>query len=292
MDAIPFDVEFIVVFSGFKKVDPDRWEFANEWFLRGQTQLLSNIVRKKHSTKTYTSHHKIEDGELFDEKELVMEIAKLRQEQKSLEQELESMTRRLEATEKRPQQMMTFLYKIVDDPEILPRMILQKEKTRHLSINDSKKKRKITMSSTTSSNSSSGMAMSSSSVESEEAREDSTFKETTPISSSDGNSNTEICCQSSTQFELSSPELLHQRQSMVVPAISLESLAPASFTSSSMLSSYNEDGVFGAVSPAIDNLMDYSNFEGFNGGYFGELLTWENDSDTLPHPFPFSESGL
>ncbi|XP_075522266.1 heat stress transcription factor C-1b-like [Primulina tabacum] len=276
---------------GFKKVDPDHWEFANEWFLRGQTQILSNIVRKKHSTKTYTSHHKIEDGEFCDEKELVLEIAKLRQEQKSLEQELESLTRRLEATEKRPQQMMTFLYKIVDDPDILPRMMLDKEKTRHLLFIDSKKKRKLMMSSTTS-NSSSGMAMSSSSIESEEDREGNTFKETMTISSPDGNSNADICHQSSTQFELSSPKLLHQRQSIGVPAISQERPNPSSFTSSSMLSSYNENGVFGAVSPPMDNLMDYSNFEGFNGGYFGELLTWENDSDALPHPFSSSESGL
>ncbi|XP_073303342.1 heat stress transcription factor A-2b-like [Primulina huaijiensis] len=277
---------------GFRKVDPDRWEFANEWFLRGQKQILSNIVRRKHSTKTCTSHHKIEDGEFCDEKELVMEIAKLRREQKSLDQELERMTRRLEATEKRPKQMMTFLYKIVEDPEILPWMMLEKERMMHLSYCDSKKKRKLMMmSSTTSSNSSSGMAKSSSSIESEEDRQGNTYKETTLISSPDGNSNANIYFLSSTQFELSSPELLHQKQSTGVPAISQESPNPASFTSPSMLSSCNENSVFGAVSPPIDNLMDYSNLAGFNDGYFGELLTWENDSATLPHQFSFSESG-
>ncbi|MFS7982462.1 putative transcription factor HSF-type-DNA-binding family [Helianthus anomalus] len=119
---------------GFKKVDPDRWEFANEWFLKGQTHLLKNIGRKKQQINSNSNSNSISNNNTRnnyipgeEEDEMAIEIAKLKEEQKILEQELVGMNKRLEATERRPEQMMALLHKVADDPQILPRMMLQKD---------------------------------------------------------------------------------------------------------------------------------------------------------------------
>ncbi|KAI4347129.1 hypothetical protein L6164_007972 [Bauhinia variegata] len=139
---------------GFRKVDPDRWEFANQWFLRGQKHLLKNVVRRRHMQRNSSSYFQGKHEEL-DEEAIVMEIARLKEEQKALEHELHGMNKRLEATERRPQQMMAFLCKVADDPDVFSRILIERGK-RQLS---GEKKRRFISPPSTSSSSSSGMAV-------------------------------------------------------------------------------------------------------------------------------------
>ncbi|ONK68097.1 uncharacterized protein A4U43_C05F7420 [Asparagus officinalis] len=124
---------------GFRKVDPDHWEFAHESFLRGQTHLLPLIVRrKKKKDEICDKKPGVEDDEEDHEETLLKEVGQLRREQRALEDELEGMNKRLQVTEQRPHQMISFLVKVAQDPDLLPRLILSKKEQ-----NQETKKRRL-----------------------------------------------------------------------------------------------------------------------------------------------------
>ena len=133
--------------QGFRKIDPDRWEFANEGFLGGQKHLLKNIKRRRNLSQ---NPHQggtgafVEVGQfgLEDEFErlkrdrnvLMAEIVKLRQQQQNSRNELAAMEGRLQNTEKKQTQMMTFLAKALNNPSFIQQFIQQKKELQGVEI--------------------------------------------------------------------------------------------------------------------------------------------------------------
>ncbi|KAL3505985.1 hypothetical protein ACH5RR_031367 [Cinchona calisaya] len=130
---------------GFRKVDTDKWEFANEGFLRGQRHLLRNIRRKtpphlQGSNQGLDSCVEVGrfglDAEIdrlkCDKQVLMVELVKLRQQQQNTKAYLKAMEQRLQGTETKQQQMMTFLARAIQNTRILEQIVQQKEKRKEL----------------------------------------------------------------------------------------------------------------------------------------------------------------
>lgn len=158
--------------QGFRKVDPDRWEFANEGFLRGQKHLLKSISRRKpahgHAQQQQQPHghaqqqtqppgHNasvgacVEVGKFGLEEEverlkrdknvLMQELVRLRQQQQATDNQLQGMVQRLQGMEQRQQQMMSFLAKAVNSPGFLAQFVQQQNESNKRIAEGSKKRR-------------------------------------------------------------------------------------------------------------------------------------------------------
>ncbi|XP_057519683.1 heat stress transcription factor A-2c-like [Amaranthus tricolor] len=142
---------------GFRKIDPDRWEFANEGFMKGQKQLLKSIRRRKHLSNSCSSQQGVIepcvelgrfglDGEVDrlkrDKQVLMMELVKLRQHQQNTRAYLQAMEQRLQATEMKQQQMMNFLARAMQNPSFLQQLVQQKERRKELEEALTKKRRR------------------------------------------------------------------------------------------------------------------------------------------------------
>ncbi|GMH29801.1 hypothetical protein Nepgr_031644 [Nepenthes gracilis] len=132
---------------GFRKVDPDRWEFANEGFLRDQKHLLKSINRRRPTHGQSNPHQQqvhvpsssmgacVEVGKFGLEEEvgrlkrdknvLMQELVRLRQQQQSTDNQLQTMVQRLQGMEQRQQQMMSFLAKAMQSPGFLAQFVQQ-----------------------------------------------------------------------------------------------------------------------------------------------------------------------
>ncbi|KAK2987135.1 hypothetical protein RJ640_019695 [Escallonia rubra] len=126
---------------GFRKIDPEIWEFANEAFLRGQKHLLKNIKRRKAPSQPLPSQEAIVpcidigrfglDPEVEslrrDKRILMMELVKLRQQQQITRAHLQAMELRLQGTEKNQQKMMSFLARAIENPAFIQQLVQQRK---------------------------------------------------------------------------------------------------------------------------------------------------------------------
>ncbi|XP_073025545.1 heat shock factor protein HSF8-like [Primulina eburnea] len=147
---------------GFRKVDPDRWEFANEGFLRGQKHLLKGISRRKPAHGQAQQQQQpivqsspvgacVEVGKFGLEKEverlkrdknvLMQELVRLRQQQQTTDGQLQTMVQHLQGMEQRQQQMMSFLAKAVNSPGFLAQFMHQQNDSSRLVTEGNKKRR-------------------------------------------------------------------------------------------------------------------------------------------------------
>ncbi|CAM0878241.1 unnamed protein product [Alopecurus aequalis] len=154
---------------GFRKVDPDRWEFANEGFLRGQKHLLKTINRRKplQANNQVQQHQQqqqqqpqlqngplpscVEVGNFGMEEEIEMlkrdknvlmqELVRLRQQQQTTDHQLQTLGKRLQGMEQRQQQMMSFLAKAMQSPGFLAQFVQQNENSRRRIVAANKKRR-------------------------------------------------------------------------------------------------------------------------------------------------------
>ncbi|XP_021293454.1 heat stress transcription factor A-8 [Herrania umbratica] len=137
---------------GFRKIDTDRWEFANDGFVRGQKDLLKNIARRKYSQgseqRKSLQQQPPQQQENFvgscennenvglwkevenlktDKNALMQELVKLRQHQETADNKMLLLKDRLHGMEKSQQQLLSFLVMAMQSPGFLVQLIQPNE---------------------------------------------------------------------------------------------------------------------------------------------------------------------
>ncbi|KAL4317927.1 hypothetical protein GQ457_18G001410 [Hibiscus cannabinus] len=142
---------------GFRKIDSDRWEFANEGFRGGKKDLLKNIKRRSRYTKRrrrlVCTNNSTDDIGLETEVEVLKnnqnsmqsEVSELRREQEKSNHRLNIVEERIHSVECKQRQMCNFLAKMVRSPDFV-RQLVQKRKLRQRELDDGEfgKRRRLT----------------------------------------------------------------------------------------------------------------------------------------------------
>ncbi|CAO2842299.1 unnamed protein product [Amaranthus hypochondriacus] len=135
---------------GFRKVDPDQWEFANDDFIRGKPHLMKNIHRRKpvHSHSSNNLHGQVNSNPLTDserqrykddiehlkhEKEVfLMESQRQQQEEQDLESQVQLLRDRLQQMERRQYSFASFCARRLQRPELasIPPLVNNNRKRR------------------------------------------------------------------------------------------------------------------------------------------------------------------
>ncbi|KAJ6290079.1 hypothetical protein OIU78_025903 [Salix suchowensis] len=123
------DLETMVValIEGFRKIDPEKWEFANEDFLKDQKHLLKNIHRRKpiHSHSNPPGSLVDPDRAAYEEEidklsrdkaKLKASIVGLSQQRSSAKLQVEDLTQRIDNMQQRQEKLLSFLEKAVQNP--------------------------------------------------------------------------------------------------------------------------------------------------------------------------------
>ncbi|KAK6943982.1 Heat shock factor (HSF)-type, DNA-binding [Dillenia turbinata] len=126
---------------GFRKIDTDRWEFANEAFQQGKKLLLRSIQRRRSPQSLQIGSQvgpareiggsgvEAEIERLRQEKSLLMqEIVELQQQHHGTVHHMEVVNQRLKEAEERQTQTVSFLAKVLQNPDFLAHLRQQKEK--------------------------------------------------------------------------------------------------------------------------------------------------------------------
>jgi heat shock transcription factor len=122
---------------GFRKADPEQWEFANEEFVRGQPHLLKNIHRRKpvhsHSipshqgqgassplTESERKGYKDDIEKLKFEKESVKsELERHKEEREEIELQLHALIGRLQIIKQRHNSMLSSMAQTLEKPSLV-----------------------------------------------------------------------------------------------------------------------------------------------------------------------------